>query len=225
MRVLGLDPSLTNFGWAVHDTSATGKDRCPARGRFQTPSKMEFLERYQYMRASLRSLIQEIKPDKIGIEFPVFNDLWSEGMYGLFLFSCEAIKLESQDVVFWSPMQVKAHARDGLERPKGWKMMKPDMIEAAKADTGGAGRWNHNEADAYLVACLAARFWLLYEEQIGEDDLTDREGKYFLEVKTYQRGKKAGKTVKKGLMYREDERFFIWSKEDTTDATQDSKVK
>lgn len=220
MRVLGLDPSLTNFGWAIHDTEATGEARCPARGRFRTGSKMEFIERYIYMRESLRALIQEHEPDKIGIEFPVFNNLWSEGMYGLFLYSCEALKLEGQDVVFWSPMQAKAHARDTIKRPKGWKMMKPDMIEAAKEDAGG-GQWNHNEADAYLVGRLAARFWLLYEGLIQEDDLTERERKYFLEIKQYVRGKKAGKVVKKGLMYREDERFFIWSSEDTDNAAKE----
>jgi len=36
MLVLGLDPSLTNYGWAVHDTDAPvgTPERCVARGRF-----------------------------------------------------------------------------------------------------------------------------------------------------------------------------------------------
>ena len=121
MRVLGLDPSLTNYGWALHDTDAPVGDlsRCLGRGRFRTPVKMEFIDRYISQRESLRELVRRLNPDKVGIEFPIFDDLWSEGMYGLFLYSCEALKLEGSDVVFWTPLQVKAHAREFLGRPPG----------------------------------------------------------------------------------------------------------
>ncbi len=215
MRVLGLDPSLTNFGWALHDTGHDygSRERCVTRGRFQTSGKMLYIDRYVEMRERLRELIQELKPDRIGLEFPVFNNLWSEGMYGLFLYTSEALRLEKQDVVFWSPGQVKAHARASLGRPDGWVMAKADMVDAAKADAGG-GRWNHNEADAYLVGRLAGRFWLLHDDQLKERELTPLERRIFLDIKRYVRGKKEGKVEKKGVMYREDERFFIWSRED-----------
>jgi len=177
---------------------------------------MEFVDRNIFMRESLRSLIQQHKPDKVGIESPVYHELYSEGMYGLFLFCCEALKMEGCDAVFWSPMQVKAHARDSLVRPPKWKMDKVDMVEAAKLDTGG-GRWNHNEADAYLVAVLSGRFWLLHEGLIQEADLTETESRYFLEIRTYLRGRLAGKTVERGVIYREDDRFFAWSKRKVSD--------
>jgi hypothetical protein len=225
MRVLGLDPSLTNFGWAVIDTDKPVGDRsrCETRGRFKTSGKMLFIDRYIEMRESLRSLVRTVNPDRVGLEFPVFNDLWSEGMYGLFLYSCEALKAEQQDVVFWSPMQVKAHARDSLGRPKvggkEWRMDKPDMVAAAKKEVGG-GRWNHNEADAFLVARLASRFWLLHEDQIRERDLTARERKYFLEIKRYVRGKRQGRVDKKGVLYRENERFFLWSRNEESESAK-----
>jgi Holliday junction resolvasome RuvABC endonuclease subunit len=214
VRVLGLDASLTNFGWAMHDTEAPAGDagRCLSRGLFQTPASMEFIERYVTQRERLKKLIQEQKPDKVGLEFPVFDNLFSEGMYGLFLFTCEALKTEGQDVVFWSPLQVKAHARELLGRPKSWVMDKVDMVEAAKKDASGA-KWNHNEADAYHVARLAGRFWELHSGYITELTLTEIERKYFTEIKKYVRGKKAGKEEKKGVIYREDDRFFQWSKE------------
>ncbi len=215
MIVLGLDPSLTNYGWAVLDTSHPigSTDRCRDRGRFQTKSTTTFVDRYISQRESLRDLLQQVKPDRVGIEFPVFDSLFTEGMYGLFLYSCEALKSEGQDVVFWSPMQVKAHAREFLNRPKGWFMDKIDMVEAAKFDAGGKS-WNHNEADAYLVAKLSARFWDFYDSKIQQPDLSDVEAKYFTDIKKYMRGKKAGKEVKTGTIYREDERFFLWSKQD-----------
>ena len=218
MIVLGLDPSLTNFGWVVVDARAEGAARVLDRGRWQTPAKMEFIDRYVNLRTWLLGKIHEAKPDNMGIEYPVFNDLWSEGMYGLFLYSCEAIKMAKTNVVFFSPGQIKAHARqymvDNGWRPPGppkWKMTKPDMVEAARRHTGGKGTWNHNEADAYWVAQSAARFWSYYEAELEESDLTQTERDQFLKLHKPKRGKNAGKMTRKGIIYREDERYFRWS--------------
>ena len=214
MIVLGLDPSLTNYGWAVHDDSHPigSTSRCSRRGRFQTPADMTFVDRYIAQRESLRALIREVKPDFVGIEFPIMDAMFSEGMYGLFLYSCEALKTERCDVVFWSPLQVKAHARESLVRPKGWVMDKKDMVDASVKDAGGS-KWNHNEADAYLVARLSARFWRLNSSELLEGGLSTVEAKYFTEVKKFMRGKNAGKEVQRGVIYREDERFFLWSQQ------------
>lgn len=214
MKVLGLDPSLTAFGWALHDTAVVGPGRCVDRGRHSTAADMTFVDRYVFMRDTLRDLIQRVRPDRVGIESPFFGGTYSEGMYGLFLYSNEALRLERRDVVFFSPLQVKAHARESLKRPLGWKMMKPDMVAAAKLDTGTRKVWDHNEADAYLVGRLAGRFWHYLDGDLPDPDLTPVERKYFSEVHTYQRGKKAGKTEKKGLIYREEDRFFCWSQVD-----------
>jgi len=213
VQTLGLDPSLTNFGWALHDSEAAGKARCIERGRFQTSSKTLFTDRYCDLRESLRALLQRTGVLRVGVEYPVFNDLYSEGMYGLFLYTCEALRLEKRDIVFFSPMQVKAHARLSLGRPPNWKMLKPDMVEAAKVDAGGKGTWNHNEADAYLVARTAARFWSLFDGSLTEEDLTVPEKHQFASIHTFKRGKRAGETVHRGIVYREDERFFQWTKD------------
>ena len=215
MRVLGLDPSLTNFGWAVYDTEGSGKSLCPVRGRFQTSSKQLFIDRYVEMRENVKALVQDLGVTRVGCESPVFKEIYSEGMYGLFLYTCEALRSSKVDLVFFSPPQVKAHARESLKRPdidgKRWVMLKGDMVEAARESTGGTGTWNHNEADAYWVARSAARFWLHLDGVIEEEVLTPVERKHFRKIHTYQRGRKAGQTVKSGILYREDERFFRWS--------------
>lgn len=223
MLVLGFDPSLTNFGWAIHDTEASGVDRCPARGRFQTSSKTLFVDRYCEMRANVLALLDQFpKITRLGCESPVFKELYSEGMYGLFLYTCEAIRSAKRDVVLFSPPQVKTHARVFLDRPsldgKAWVMGKPDMVEAARTDSGGEGRWNHNEADAYWVARTAARFWLHLDGVVPVEDLTLHEKKQFTEIQTFKRGKRAGQTVERGILYREDERFFRWSLPDGGDS-------
>ena len=213
MRVLGLDPSLTNYGWSLHDTRGIGKGRCLARGRFQTkPSEFsDEVSRYVALREYLRAKIQEHDPDAMGIEHPVLGEDYSEGMYGLFLFSLEAIRACKKDLVLFAPPQIKRFAKDLLQRPEGWKMGKADMVEAARADAKG-GRWDHNEADAYHVASLAGRFWEFLSTHIKVEDLTPYENQLFTRIHTFKRGKRAGQTQMKGILHREDDRFFLWSK-------------
>jgi Holliday junction resolvasome RuvABC endonuclease subunit len=215
MLVLGLDPSLTNYGWALHDTEAEGADRCVDRGRFQTKSK-QFrydVERYVHLREQLRSKINELNPDAMGIEHPVFNEDYSEGMYALYEFSLEAIQDEAKDLVLFQPPQVKSWAKEAIERPRGWKMGKSDMVDAAKFITGGKGRWSHDEADAYHVACIAGRFWKFFCEILDEEELTPVEKHMFARTHTFVKGKRKGQTERTGIIHRESDRFFLWSVE------------
>lgn len=219
MRVLGLDPSLTNFGWAIHVTGVEGRQRRESSGRFHTSRKnMDFVDRNVYLRESVRSLIREHRPDRVSVESPVFKEEYSEGMYGLFVYVNEALKTERVDAVFWTPPTLKAYARDFLGRPKVdgkvWKMSKSDMIDAARKHTGG-GSWSSDEADAYWAAVVGARFWLLYDGVITSKDLTERERANFLRIHKPKRGKKAGRVIKSGVIHKENSRFFLWSKSES----------
>ncbi len=213
--ILGLDPSLRNFGWTlIHDGGGFME-----KGTMSTSASTQFVKRYIYLREELRSLVQDIKSRhptetlRIGIESPIFNDLYSEGMYGLFLYANEALMLEKVDTVYLAPNQVKSHAALFLKRPKGWKMSKSDMVTAAKEATQGQGakRWNNHQADAFWVAKIASRFWLLLDQNLKEEDLTPLERRHFTDLKRYVRGKKAGKVKSKGLTYKEGDRFFRFS--------------
>lgn len=75
----------------------------------------------------------------------------------------------------------------------------------------GIKQWNNDEADAYIIARSAARFWDLYHKRIGRDELTPAEFQVFLGEHTFVRGQKAGKTVKKGILAKEGDRFFRFS--------------
>lgn len=46
---------------------------------------------------------------------------------------------------------------------------------------------------------------------LKKEDLSPIEAKQFTEIYTYQRGAKAGTSVSKGIMFKEDYRFFRWS--------------
>lgn len=215
--ILGLDPSLRNFGWVLMEDDGTFLDK----GMMSTEASMVFVERYIFLREGLREVVQKVRADhpektlRVGIESPIFNDLYSEGMYGLFLYSNEALMLEKCDTVYLTPNQVKAHAASFLNRPKGWKMQKGDMVDAVKQATEGQGakRWNHHQADAYWVGRTAGRFWQLIEGSISQEDLSDLERRHFTDYEKYVRGKKAGKTKRKGITYKENDRYFRWSED------------
>lgn len=221
MKCLGLDPSLTAFGWSLHDDSFPVGDprRLILKGLFKTKSDMVFVDRYVLQRQRVIDLVREHTPDCVGMESTTFGDQYSEGMYGLFLYTNEALRICKCDVAFWSPSQPKSHAHEFLKRPKGWKMEKPEMIAAAKKDTG-ISKWNHNEADAYLIAKLSARFWGFQKGVLSLDELTPVEKRMFSDVHTYTRGKKAGTTVHNGILFKEDSRFFQWSKVEEENGTK-----
>ena len=207
MRIIGIDPSLNGFG--VVDLS--WPNTAPVRtDLFKTSSKTVFVDRYTSQRDSLLSFLKESPPDAVGIESPPFHASFSEGMYALFVMVNEAIKALKLDVVYFAPGQVKQHAHEFLARPKGWKMMKPDLIEAAQKSSG-IRKWNHNVADAHRIALMAGRFWNYLAGSILESDLTPTERKLFTEVHTFSKGKHAGETEKTGLVFRENERFYRWS--------------
>lgn len=211
MITLGLDPSMTDFGWCVHDSEAVGAARVVAKGRFHTTAGTIFVQRYIQLRESVGALLDQYPAiAAVGVESPPFGELWSEGLYGLFVMVNEAIYMHRKDVVFFDPVTVKMLVKEDPKARPG-KMFKQDMVEAAKTDTGIKGAFNHNEADAYHVARFAARFWLFFQESLDQGDLTPAEFHAFARVHTFKRGDKAGKTEKLGAVFKENQRFFRYS--------------
>lgn len=211
MISLGLDPSMTGFGWAIHNSGVAGPNRVVDKGVFSTSSKKVFVWRYMFMRQALCELLDAYPEIQgVGIESPPFGELWSEGLYGLFLYVNEALFTRRQDVVYFDPSRVKLLAKMDASIRRG-VMDKRDMIEAAKADTG-LKRWNHNEADAYIVSRSAARFWDFMGGRLSEEELTPSERGVFLATHTFVRGEKAGKTAKQGIVFKEGDRFYQFSK-------------
>jgi Holliday junction resolvasome RuvABC endonuclease subunit len=207
---LGIDPSLTGFGWCVHNGSVIGAKRVIGKGVFETSSKRAFVWRYIFLRQAVFRLL-EVYPEveALGVESPPFGEQFSEGLYGLFLMVNEAVFKMRKNVVYFDPLTVKLLAKMDPSVRKG-QMDKADMVEASKADTG-IKKWNHNEADAFIIARSAARFWDFYEGRVVEEELTPSERHVFARKHTYKRGRRAGRTVKKGAVYREGERFFRFS--------------
>lgn len=211
MISLGLDPSLTGFGWCVHDSDADGPARIVAKGKFVTSSKAIFVQRYIELRESVgRVLDTHPAIQAVGVESPPFGEQYSEGLYGLFVMVNEAIYVRRRDVVYFDPGTLKMLTKEDPTVRKG-KMFKTDMVEAAKADTGIKGRFDHNEADAYHLARFAARFFEFVQGRLTQEDLTPAEHRSFAKVHTFTRGKRKGETVRQGAAFKEGQRFFRFS--------------
>jgi Holliday junction resolvasome RuvABC endonuclease subunit len=211
MITLGLDPSFTGYGWCVHDSSQVGPARIVARGRVSTPAKDVFVKRYKFLRQIVDDLLDKYpEVEGIGVESPTYGEFWSMGAYALFVYTNEAIYDRRKDVIYFDPLTLKALVKQDPKVRKG-TMFKSDMVDAAKADTGIKGPLNHDEADAYHIARFAARFWELDRGLLQESDLTPSELLTFCRTHTYQRGKRAGETVKLGAIFRENDRFHRFS--------------
>ena len=209
MITLGVDPSLTGFGWCVHNGSVLGEKRVVASGVISTPSKQVFVSRYACLRAALVYLLDRYPEiEAVGVESPPYGEQFSEGLYALFVYVNEAIYLSRKNVVYFDPTTVKMLAKMDARIRRG-SMDKSDMIEAARAEVGRV--LNHNIADAYIIGRSAARFWEFETEVIKRDELTPSEIQSFHRVHTFQKGKHAGQTVRGGLVFREGDRFFRFS--------------
>lgn len=211
MISLGVDPSLTGFGWCVHDSTKVGPARVVEKGTFKTSSKVVFVERYMSLRDHLLGVFDKYPQiEGVGVESPIFGESWSPGAYALFVMLNEAIYLRRKDVVYFDPGTVKLLAKMDNTVRRG-KMHKSDMVDIARADTGIKGRFNNNEADAYHVAKFAAHFWELDRGVITQENLTPSELHTFLRIETYKRGPRAGQTAKLGALFKENNRFHRFS--------------
>ena len=172
-----------------------------------------FVTRYIALRGLLLNLLDTYPQiQAVGVESPPFGESFSEGLYGLFVYVCEAVYLHRKDVVFFDPQTVKRLVKMDPSIRRG-SMDKRDMVEAARVDAGILkGKFDHNEADAYHVARFAARFWEFVNGVLKEEDLVPSELSAFYKTHKFKQGAKAGKTIITGLAFRENARFFRFSK-------------
>ena len=212
MIVLGLDPSLTGYGWCLVDTEKEGMEQVIDYGVMKSSAKTYMPRRYRNLANELDEIIrnadQEI--DWVGIEHPPFNASYSLGLYALYMYTWEVLMDHRLGFVYFLPTQLKAYVRSVLDDTG--KMFKSDMKDAMKQILDGEwqGRLNNNVADAYLVAYHAGRFRKLLDGDLTEEDLTEKEAASW--TKTIKR-RKTGKIDKVGTLYQEDDKWFDLKKE------------
>ncbi len=212
MRVLGLDPSLSAYGWAVHDDERTGRLRRVASGHEGTLPSTVPVARFMHFRALVAFLLKRYKVDLVGLESPAYQaGPFQRIHFGLMMYSSEAIFEKRLDLVLYDPATLKLLAKGDPAKRKG-SMSKMDMQHKVQLDTMDPSPIDNNEADAYLVALYAARFKRLRDGTIDPALLEPSERQVFLE-RTRRVKTAAGMVTKKiAHVFRENSRFFTFSK-------------
>ena len=215
MKVLGLDQSMSNFGWCllldhVDLFKVTSLEK--GRFRYQTKDKadLDFVAKYSRLEKLLMELIEEKKPDVIGIEAPVPNKTQSAGMYALYIQCMKVLRNNKLDTLIVDNKETKSRVAKYLNLPKKTKVDKPELKLAAKQHSGVDG-WTGDEADAYWIASVAMTFWKIQRGLIDKEELNKSDFAYFAEVSLYTRGPNKGTPKRVGLLHRPKDRYFTWS--------------
>lgn len=212
MLVLGLDPSLSAYGWAVHRPNASGLDRRMASGHEGTIPSMVPVVRFMHFRAMVAGLLDRFKPDFIGIESPAYQaGPFQRIHFGLMMYSIEAIFERRRDCVLFDPATLKLLAKEDTKLRKG-PMTKLDMQRRVQVDTMDPSVIDNNEADAYIVARSAARFFLMQSGAIPPKDLTPSERSVFVTRSRKVKTLKGTITKRVAHTFRENSRWFSFSK-------------
>jgi hypothetical protein len=200
--VLGLDPSLTDFGWSLVRYTSDGSDpQLVASGRWKTAANMPEPVRYLYQRERLNALLRE-HPDIawVGTETPAFGRSYSEGMYALYVQVQQAVWHHRKRFVLLGIATLKSMGSLHLPGYTG-VMDKPEMIKAATRILGAScpSKLNHNIADSVVAGWTTWRFARLAEGDLSPETVTTKE-----------RASLVGTQSKssKGILTREGERWF-----------------
>jgi len=205
MRVIGVDPSLTNLGYVVLENN-----KILERGRLQTETSDGLnLQRYMLQATRLGALIRKYEIKHLSTEAPFFQAFSTEILFALQSILHLTYWSHGVRVVTFAPLTIKGYACPHLSPTK---VLKSDMVNAAKQDLGMGERERlaNDVADAYWIAKLGARWWDYYNKNVTAGELTPREHEIFLAEHTYVKGKKKGVTERKGIAYRKDELYYLY---------------
>ena len=205
MKSLGIDPSLTGFGYCVYDSDSPKNSKIVISGHKGTSPDDVPVVRFTEIRSLVRNLLNRFSVQVVGIESPAFNaGPFASVHHCLMMYTIEAVYEKKIDLVLFDPNTVKYLTGDK-------DFNKDDMKKFVKLDTMRPGDIQSDEADAYCIARHASRFHSLLNGILKPDELSDNE------LSTYISRKKSKKTMVKkkqsfnGHIFRENERFFRFS--------------
>lgn len=214
MAIAGFDPSLTNFGWVLLDEERTGAEALIDFGSFKTSTKEGMLvQRLISQRERVRKFLSDNKVKMVASEAPYYMDFNTELLFSLHQFVHEAYLDMGVYVIYISPSTLCKQAYPD-KNPQD--ITKHHMVHLAKTELNRHGkRLSEHMADAYFAARTGVRFYQWYfKKSLKEEDLTKEEWDFFCHKRTITRGPRKGIIEYNGLIYRENEKFFDYSKQE-----------
>jgi Holliday junction resolvasome RuvABC endonuclease subunit len=210
--IAAFDPSLTHLGWVVLDETKTGKEAVLEAGVFKTEPKDGLLvQRLITQREKVRLLLSSRNIKFVAMEAPLFKDFSTELLFALHQHLHEVFLDLQVFMLYLQNSTVKKYAYPDMDPDN---ITKSHMTHMAKKELGRMGkRFSEHVADAYFVGKIGLKFhqWFL-QHKFKDNELTEREQHLFCGKHTYVKGLKKGMTEYTGLIYRENEQFYDYTK-------------
>ena len=210
--IAGFDPSLTHLGWVIIDETKTGKEAVTEAGVFKTEPKDGLLvQRLIAQREKVRLLLSSREVKFVAMEAPLFKDFSTELLFALHQHLHEVFLDQQIFILYISNSTVKKYAYPNMDPDE---ITKNHMTHLAKKELGRMGkRFSEHAADAYFVGKIGLKFHQWYfQHKFKDKDLSEHEQHLFCGKHTFVKGLKKGMTEYTGLIYRENDQFFDYSK-------------
>jgi Holliday junction resolvasome RuvABC endonuclease subunit len=212
MPIAGFDPSMTHFGWVLLDEVKEGKDALLDYGIFKTePSDGLIVQRLITQRERVLKFLIENKIKFVSMEAPIWQDYSTEILWALNQFLHELFLNLNIFVMYVQPMSLKKFAcpdKNPLE------MTKHHIVHQAKTELDKHGRrFAEHNADAYFVGKMGAYFYRwFFLKTIKDNQLPEYLQDFFFGKHTFVKGIKKGTTEYHGIIYKENDQFFDYTK-------------
>ena len=212
MPLVGIDPSLTHCGWVVFDENQTGRTAVLEIGIFKTdPSDGILIQRLLMQKERLRLLLSSRGIKFVAMEAPLLKDWSTELLFALHQNFHEVFLDQGIYLVYLQPSTIKKYAYPDLDPDD---ITKGHMTHAAKKELNRMGkRFSEHAADAYFAGKIGLKYYQwLFMKKYTDEQLSERERHMFCGKHQFTRGNKKGLTEYTGIIYRENEQFFDFSK-------------
>jgi len=212
MPIAGFDPSLTHFGWVLLDEGKDGRESLTDSGVFKTdPRDGLLVQRIIRQRERVRKLLIGKGVSFVAMEAPYFSDFNTELLFALNQHIHEVFLDLGVFVIYIQPVSLKKLSVPGVN-PQD--VTKNHMVHQAKTELGLQGRrLSEHVADAYFAGKVGRRFFQWhFLKKLKDVDLNEYEQALFCGQHTFVKGNKKGLTEYTGIIYRENDQFFDYSK-------------
>jgi Holliday junction resolvasome RuvABC endonuclease subunit len=212
MPLIGIDPSLTHLGWVVFDENKIGKAAVLEMGTFITkPSDGILVQRLIMQKERLRLLLSSRGIKFVTMEAPLMKDWSTELLYALHQYLHEVFLDQKIFLIYLQPSTIKKYAYPNMDPDD---ISKAHMTHAAKKDLNRMGkRLSEHIADAYFAGKIGLKFYQwFFMKKFTDNDLSKQEQHLFCGKHQFVKGIKKGLMEYTGIIYRENEQFFDFSK-------------
>lgn len=213
MTIIGIDPSLTHSGWVLFDENKTGKDSVIQAGVFKTDkSDGLYATRLILQRERIKLLLSMHNIKFVAMEAPLFDEHSTEILYALHQFFHEVFLDLKVYLIYLQPSTVKKYAYPDMDPDEVTKHL---MTHKALKELNLLGkRFSEHAADAYFIGKIGLKYYQwLFMKKYTDDQLLEMERNIFCGKHTYVKGIKKGLTEYNGIIYRENERFYDYTKQ------------